>query len=319
VSASAVASDPGGRTSEPLNAIVVGVPDGAVESMTFIHRMDGYPTDADVWRLIATDPRYVVMDSFFGATGGPNGSYYAPGDEFTITDPRTGRAETKIIAGVLANSLMFYPVSGDGAGRAYPVVASADAVRREFGEGAVVSSAFVRLQPGTDPVAYARRLQAHYLADSLVATPMEASVRRMFAANIAFFRLMQGFLALGLAIGITGLGVVMVRAVRERRRTIGVLRALGFGANTVERSFLVESGMVATEGVLLGSVLGVVTTWLMYQKSAMFEGVRVGFPIEWLMILSLAAFTIVASLLATYFPARRAAQIKPALAVRIAD
>ena len=50
--------------------------------------------------------------------------------------------------------------------------------------------------------------------------------------------LSDGFLALGLLIGICGLGVVMVRAVRERRRTIGVLRALGFRAKTVERSFL---------------------------------------------------------------------------------
>jgi hypothetical protein len=31
---------------------------------------------------------------------------------------------------------------------------------------------------------------------------------------------MQGFLALGLLVGVTGLGVVTVRAVRERRRTL---------------------------------------------------------------------------------------------------
>jgi putative ABC transport system permease protein len=141
----------------------------------------------------------------------------------------------------------------------------------------------------------------------------------MFAANTAFFRLMQGFLALGLFVGITGLGVVMVRAVRERRRTIGVLRALGFRARTIERSFLIESGFIAVEGVLLGSVLGVVTTWLMYQKSAAFDGVRSGFPIEWLTIAALAAATLIASVLATLAPARRAAKVLPALAVRVAD
>ena len=259
------------------------------------------------------------MDAFFGATGGPAGSYYQPGDRFTITDPASGRTHTKIIAGILSNSLMFYAVSGDAAGRGFPIVESARGVRRDFGATATTAAAFVRLRPGVDPAAIAPRLQARYLADSLVATPMAASVRRMFAANIAFFRLMQGFLALGLAIGITGLGVVMVRAVRERRRTIGVLRALGFRADTVERSFLIESGVVASEGVLLGSVLGVLTTWLMYQKSAMFQGVRVAFPVEWVTILILAAVTVLASLVATYLPARRAAQIRPAVAVRIAD
>lgn len=319
ISAAAVASDPGRRSGDPLTAAVVGVPDGTVDSMSFTDRLAGYDTDAAVWHLVATDPRYVVLDAFFGATGGPAGNYYGPGDQFTITDPASGRTQTKLIAGILSNSLMFYAVSGDAAGRGYPIVESELAVIQDFGRNATTSAAFVRLRPGVDPEALAPRLQARYLADSLVATPMEASVRRMFAANIAFFRLMQGFLALGLAIGITGLGVVMVRAVRERRRTIGVLRALGFGANTVERSFLVESGVVASEGVLLGSVLGVVTTWLMYQKSAMFEGVRIAFPIEWVTILVLAAVTVVASLIATYLPARRAAHIRPAVAVRIAD
>jgi putative ABC transport system permease protein len=107
----------------------------------------------------------------------------------------------------------------------------------------------------------------------------------------------------------------MVRAVRERRRTIGVLRALGFQARTVRRSFLTESAFVAAEGVLLG----VVTTWLMYQKSAAFNGVRSGFPVEWNIIVATGALTLLASVLATIGPARRAARTLPAIAVRVAD
>lgn len=130
---------------------------------------------------------------------------------------------------------------------------------------------------------------------------------------------MQGFLALGLGVGITGLGVVMVRAVRERRRTLGILRALGFRARTVRRSFLWESAFIAVEGIVLGSLLGVLTTWLMYSNSAAFEGLEGGFPVEWTSICVLAAATFVASLLATTGPARRAAAIRPALAVRVSE
>jgi putative ABC transport system permease protein len=259
------------------------------------------------------------MDAFVGSDGGPNSAYYAPGDTFTITDPRTGHRERKTIAGILTNALMFYPVAGTYSGNTFPIVGSTSWVREQFGTGAEIAAAFVRTRPGVDATTLASRLQAAYLTNSLVATPMASAVRRMFAANIAFFRLMQGFLALGLAIGITGLGVVMVRAVRERRRTIGVLRALGFRARTVQRSFLLESGVVAIEGILLGSVLGVLTTWLMYQKSAMFQGVRAGFPIEWITIAVLTFAALLGSLLATYVPSRNAARIKPALAVRIAD
>ncbi len=108
--------------------------------------------------------------------------------------------------------------------------------------------------PGVDDVALVTELQGRFLAAGLVATSIRQSVEQNLAASQSFFRLMQGFLALGLLVGIIGLGVVMVRAVRERRRTIGVLRALGFRAKAVERAFMAESTFVAAEGILIGAV-----------------------------------------------------------------
>jgi putative ABC transport system permease protein len=317
-SAVATATDPGHRTAAQLRALVVGVPPGALQSMRFDRRLDSLTSDRAVWTLLARDSRYVVLDQMFGATGGPNGRFYEPGDTFTVTNTYTGQRSTKTIAAVLKSGLAFYAASGE-ATNAYPIVTATRTVRELFGPAAQVSSAFVQTPQGTDPDRLAPQLQARYLSSSLVVTPIAANVRRMFAANVAFFRLMQGFLALGLLVGVVGLGVVMVRAVRERRRTIGVLRALGFRARTVARSFLIESGLVALEGILLGVVLGVLTTWLMYQKSAAFDGVRSGFPIVWGTIALLTFATLVASLLATVGPARRAAGIKPAIAVRVAD
>ncbi|MEW1908118.1 FtsX-like permease family protein [Kitasatospora sp. NPDC085895] len=312
------ATDPGHRTPAPLETSVVGVPDGATSGIAFRDRLPGLPDDKAVWDALATHPDYVVLDNFFGHTGGPSGKFYAPGDTLTLTDPVTGRAEPKTIAGVLTSGLAFYPGTGSSA-TVYPLVTGEQAVRTQFGPQAQTAAALIRTTPGTSPEDLAGRLQGSHLSASLVATPIAADVHRLFAANTAFFRLMQGFLALGLLIGITGLGVVMVRAVRERRRTIGVLRALGCQARTVERSFLWESGLVALEGTLLGAALGVLTTWLMYQKSSAFTGLDGGFPVEWAQIAVLAALTLAASLLAAAGPARRAARIRPALAVRLPD
>ncbi|HET6818671.1 MAG TPA: FtsX-like permease family protein [Mycobacteriales bacterium] len=315
-SASAQALDPGHRTTDPVETLAVGVPAGSVSRMQFQDRLAGLTTDAQVWRALARDPGYVVLDAFFGATGGPPGQWYAPGDKFVLVDPLSGRQETKTIVGILRNSTVFYsPVTPT----AFPVVMNDAAVRAFFRGRALVDSALVRAAPGVAPAQLSARLQGSYLAASLVATPVAATIRRMFDGNVAFFRLMDGFLALGLLIGICGLGVVMVRAVRERRRTIGVLRALGFRAGTVQRSFLIESGFVAFEGVVLGGVLGVVTTWLMYQKSAMFADLQTGFPVLWGTVSVLALVTVVMSLLATAAPARRAAHILPALATRVSD
>ena len=311
-------SDPGHRTTEPLRALAVGVPARGLDAMRFDRRLKTLSTDAAVWALVARDPSYVVLDSNFGATGGPNGRFYEPGDTFQVTNPATSAAATRTIAGILKSSIAFYASSGESV-NAFPFIGSVDSVRALFGPSAQVTAALVRTTPAVDPQQLAPRLQGHYLAASMVATPIAANVRRMFASSTAFFQLMQGFLALGLLVGVTGLGVVMVRAVRERRRTIGVLRALGFRSRTVARSFLFESGLIAVEGIVLGSVLGVLTTWLMYQKSAAFDGIRNGFPIAWSMIGILVAATFVASLLATIGPARRAAGIKPAIAVRVSD
>ncbi|PBC67595.1 putative ABC transport system permease protein [Streptomyces sp. TLI_235] len=312
------ATDPGHRTAKPLETAVIGVPDGAASGFAFRDRLPGLPDDKAVWAALATHPDYVVLDNFFGHTGGPSGRFYAPGDTLTLTDPVTGRAEPKTIAGVLTSGLAFYPGTGSSA-TVFPLVMGEQAVHAQFDPQAQTAAALIRTAPGTSPEDLAGRLQGGHLSASLVATPIAADVHRLFAANTAFFRLMQGFLALGLLIGITGLGVVMVRAVRERRRTIGVLRALGCQARTVERSFLWESGIVALEGTLLGAVLGVLTTWLMYQRSSAFTGLDGGFPVEWTQIAVLATLTLAASLLAAAGPARHAARIRPALAVRIPD
>ena len=315
-SARAAALDPGHRTTEPVETLAVGVPAESVAKMQFDKRLARFTTDQQLWRAIATNPDYVVLDAFFGATGGPPGQWYEPGDKFVLIDPLSGRRETKTIVGILRNAMIFYSPSTPSA---FPVVMNDAAVRSFFRDRAEVSSAFVRAAAGVSPSQLSARLQGTYLSASLVGTPVAATIRRMFDANVAFFRLMEGFLALGLLIGICGLGVVMVRAVRERRRTIGVLRALGFRARTVQRSFLIESGFVAFEGVVLGGVLGVLTTWLMYQKSAMFADLQTGFPVLWGTVTVLALVTIAMSLVATAAPARRAARILPALATRVSE
>jgi putative ABC transport system permease protein len=76
---------------------------------------------------------------------------------------------------------------------------------------------------------------------------------------------------------------------------------------------------MAFEGILLGSVLGILTTWLMYQKSAAFDGIQTGYPIMWATATVIGLVTLLASVIATLGPARRAARIRPALATRVAE
>ncbi|MFF9200186.1 hypothetical protein ACF09L_33760 [Streptomyces sp. NPDC014779] len=87
--------------------------------------------------------------------------------------------------------------------------------------------------------------------------------------------------------------------------------------STLERRDEADHALVTAQTAV--DELGVLTTWLMYRNSAAFAGLEGGFPVEWSSIIGLAAATFAASLLATVGPARRAAAIRPARAVRVAE
>jgi putative ABC transport system permease protein len=282
-------------------------------------RLERLGDDRAVWQALQSDPRYVIVDPFLGQTGGgPGAVTFKPGDTLTVINPGTGKAERKTIAGILKSPQGFYGIGGSAA-FVSPVLTSQAAARAQFGSDAKLSSAFVKPAAGVSDQALAADLQGQFLPESLVATQIRDQVERGSAANRSFFQLMQGFLALGLLVGIAGLGVVMVRAVRERRRDIGVLRALGFPSGTVQRAFLTESSFVALEGILLGTVLSVVTSYLLFNNDKDLRGAGIGFPIPWTSIAVLVLAAAVASVLATAWPARQASKIRPAVALRIAD
>jgi putative ABC transport system permease protein len=309
--------------AKPLPTTAVGATPALADHGLFpfdarLDRLGG--DDRAVWRKVLADPGYVVLDQYLGQDGaGPGAVTYRPGDTLTLVDPGTGREQRKVIAGILADSTAFDGLGAGGGEFGSPVVMAAAGLREQFGARVRPSAALLALAPGVSDRAVAADLQGEFLPQGLVATRIRHVVEQDFAANRSFFQLLQGFLALGLVIGVAGLGVVMVRAVRERRRTVGVLRALGFPARVVRRAFLLESAFVALEGILLGTALSIVTSYLLFRNDEDLQGSGVPFPIPWMSISLLVAATAAASLAATAWPARQAARIKPAVALRIAD
>ena len=309
------------KFKDPLDVVVVGADPNLSTAGLFplSKRLDRLGDDRAVWQAVQSNPSYVITDPFLGQTGGgPAAVTFKPGDTLTLTNPSTGKAERKTIAGILKSPQGFYGIGGSAA-FVSPLITSQVAASAQFGTDAKLSSAFVKPAEGVSDQALAADLQGQYLPESLVATRIRHQVELGSAANRGFFQLMQGFLALGLLVGIAGLGVVMVRAVRERRRTIGVLRALGFQSGTVQRAFLTESSFVALEGILLGTVLSIVTSYLLFSNDKDLQGAGIGFPIPWMSIVILVLAAALASVLATTWPARQASKIRPAVALRIAD
>lgn len=267
-----------------------------------------YTDDAQAWRAVLDDPSLAIVDgAFLNPGGGPVINIVQLGDTVVVTDPGSGRDYPKKVIGFLrAQSLFrgFYVGKGG--------------FNQIFGE--FPSNKLLIKTKGAEEVGeVAASLSGAYLANGMQARVFKDVVDEEAAINFQFIRLMQGYLGLGLVVGVAGLGVLMVRAVRERRRQIGVLRALGVSSRVVGRSFIAESAFIATEGIVAGTLLGLLTSYNIFRNTIGQQISDLSFSAPLAEISILLVITMVASLLFTLLPARRAAQIDPAVALRLAE
>ena len=265
-----------------------------------------YATDADAYRAVLANPDLFIPSAFFLQQGGGPPAPPRIGSTYVLRDALTGNSRTLKVAAVAQS----------GFGNLRPMM-SPETLRAVFGERAQANVFYIDALAGTAPDELAARVNGRFVANGANAQSFSEIVAQNIGQQEGFFRLMRGYLALGLVVGIAGLGVVMVRAVRERRREVGVLRALGFDPAAVRRAFIVESAFVALEGILTGTALAIVTTWRLTSNADF--GATMTFKVPWGSLGLLVLFTIVASLLATAAPAQQAARIRPAVALRIAD
>lgn len=136
-------------------------------------------------------------------------------------------------------------------------------------------------------------------------------------ASLTFDRLIMAFMALGLIVGVTALGVISARSVVERRQQIGVLRAIGFRRRMVQWSFLIESSFIALTSIALGTILGLAVAFnVIHDSQQQPSWSNLTFDPPWLTMIVIFVLVYVVALATTYLPARRAARIYPAEALR---
>ncbi|MBM3933697.1 MAG: ABC transporter permease [SAR202 cluster bacterium] len=172
-----------------------------------------------------------------------------------------------------------------------------------------------RLAEGTDPERFARAIEAGLIENGVQAISVPQEVREDAGSSRMMDTLLQGFMGLGLIVGIAALGVIAARSVVERRQQIGVLRAIGFQKGMVQLTFLLEASFVALMGVAMGVTLGVLLAFNMISELSK-EIAGLTFQMPWSTIAVLVVITFGASLLTTFLPARQAARVYPAEALR---
>jgi putative ABC transport system permease protein len=144
------------------------------------------------------------------------------------------------------------------------------------------------------------------------------SLRTFFSV----FDLLLGiFGSLALAVATLGIVNTLVMAILERRREIGVLKALGAADSDVQKLFFVEAGVMG----FLGGILGVAFGWLLGRAITFGTNLYLARqnlnPIDlssvpWWLVIAALIFAVLVSLAAGLYPASRAAKLNPVDALR---
>lgn len=185
----------------------------------------------------------------------------------------------------------------------------------------VLEIAVTRLEQTTEAASAAKQILG---SDYLISDYYDLN-RELFTA-LKLQQLML-FLVLGLIVFVSTFNTAssLVVMVRERRRDLGVLSALGLSAAAHRGVFLRYGLMLGTAGTVIGLAVGALAAWSMNE----FELIRFDSEVAAIYFLSavpfrlatrdlaaVAFFTLFVTLVACWLPARRAGRIQPADALR---
>jgi len=144
------------------------------------------------------------------------------------------------------------------------------------------------------------------------------SLRRFFAVFDLFLGI---FGSIALAVASIGIVNTLVMAVLERRREIGIMKAIGASDADIKKIFFAEAGALGFFGGLAGIALAWMIGKVVNFGTALFLE-RQELPPEtvlvspWWLLLGAIGFAVLASLLAGLYPAARAAKLDPVQALR---
>ncbi|HLJ26676.1 MAG TPA: ABC transporter permease [Candidatus Angelobacter sp.] len=140
-----------------------------------------------------------------------------------------------------------------------------------------------------------------------------------------FFTVLDLFLGIfgSLALAVASLGIIntLVMAILERRREIGIMKAIGASNGDVRNIFFYEAGAMG----VLGGGLGVALGWIIgkvinfganiYMQRQQLKPESFWY-VPWWLVAAALGFSIIVSLVAGLYPAARAARLDPVQALR---
>ena len=167
----------------------------------------------------------------------------------------------------------------------------------------------VNLNPGVDQLATKHEIERLTAGSFHAYVYTNAEFRRWISSLVdQFFTLNYMQLVVAVIIGILGIVNTLLISVSERRREIGIVRAVGGLRSQIRKLVLLEAVAVAVVGVIVGSVAGILNTLFMsHTVSLLLAGYSVPYYFPWEFVLLSLPVVAAVSLAAGWWPARNAA------------
>ena len=247
---------------------------------------------AEAWRAIAHDPTLIASTNSVGSV------VYMATDQGTVG--------FKVAAQIPSTNTSAYSSVLPG------LIASTGALQR-LGKSAPGAMLLLTAAPGVSPSTLSRDLQRATLSAGVDVNTTKALLDHDAAVSSSFGDFIILLMRIGLLVGITSLGAVALRAVFERRRSIGMLRAIGYQPAQVLVGLLAETIVLATSGLVVGLMVAFVLGNAWITKLA--NGAQ--FQPDFGSAAITVAIIYAAVLLVTLLPALRASRLRPAEALRV--
>ena len=177
---------------------------------------------------------------------------------------------------------------------------------------APVTDMIVKLKDGVSAASVQKDLAK---IDNSLSVNGSALEREMYSKMIdQMLLIVVGLLGVSVLVALVGVANTLSLSVAERTRENGLLRALGLTKRQMKTMLALEAVFISVTGAIIGSVLGIFFGAVGILALPL-EGLTIFITIPWIQIAAVIGIAVLASLVASWLPGRRAAKVSPSAAL----
>jgi putative ABC transport system permease protein len=269
-------------------------------------------TQQEAWASLKINENIVFVDSSFALVDPNTGESIAGmnlpiGKSISLIDiSNPGNSREVVVGGILSQSSQLFSQG---------IWMDGEIVDEQY--GGVVTRIYVSHGPEVSSAELEKSLSTDLAPSGVYTSIIEDEILLILGLIFAILTIFQAYLALGLVVGIAGIGVVTYRSVSERSGQIGMLRALGFRKRMVMSGMIIEVSWTSLLGMINGAVVAIAFHYALYQTFWEEQGAKLILP--WFEVVSMVLGGWILVLMATWVPVARATKVTPSQALSSID